>query len=65
MCYLIISTTTKTKELLNDMLDTLHEDSNRVTKKPMVEALEDSWVRKTDLPRVGTEAWRRLVSTTS
>ena len=43
------------------MLDTLHEDSNRILQKPDVEALDDSWVHKNDLPGVGTEAWRRLV----
>jgi hypothetical protein len=41
------------------MLDILHEDSNRVRKKPYVEALEDDWVKRTSLPRVGEEAWRR------
>jgi len=49
------------QELLNDMLDTLHEDSNRILDKPYVEALDDNWVRKTDLPRVGTETWRRFL----
>lgn len=47
------------QELLNYMLDVLHEDSNRVRKKPYVEALEDDWVKKHSLPRVGDEAWRR------
>lgn len=41
------------------MLDVLHEDSNKVEKKPYVEALEDDWVKKNKLPRVGEEAWRR------
>ena len=47
------------QEFLNYMLDVLHEDSNKVRKKPYVEALEDDWVTRTDLPRVGEEAWRR------
>ena len=47
------------QEFLNYMLDVLHEDSNRVRKKPYVEGLEDEWVKKTSLPRVGEEAWRR------
>jgi hypothetical protein len=47
------------QEFLNYMLDMLHEDSNRVRTKPYVEALEDEWVRRTSLPRVGEEAWRR------
>lgn len=47
------------QEFLNYMLDVLHEDSNRVRKKPYVEGLEDDWVKKTNLSRVGEEAWRR------
>ena len=47
------------QEFLSYMLDILHEDSNRVRKKPYVEALEDDWVKRTSLPRVGEEAWRR------
>ena len=43
------------------MLDTLHEDSNKVKKKPYVEALEDDWVKVNALSRVGNEAWRRWV----
>jgi ubiquitin C-terminal hydrolase len=49
------------QELLNYMLDVLHEDSNRVKKKPYVEALEDDWVKMNSLPRVGEEAWRRFL----
>ena len=49
------------QELLNDMLDMLHEDGNRVIKKPYVEALEDKFIEKTELPRVGQEAWRRFL----
>jgi hypothetical protein len=41
------------------MLDVLHEDSNKILKKPYVEAPDDDWVKNTDLPRVGLEAWRR------
>lgn len=48
------------QELVNDMFDMLHEDGNRVTKKPYVEALEDEFIAKTPLPRVGEEAWRRF-----
>ena len=47
------------QELLNDMLDLLHEDCNKVVKKPMSEPLEDDWVKKTPLQEVGTEMWRR------
>ena len=47
------------QELLSYVLDALMEDSNRVRKKPYVEGLEDDWVKKTSLPRVGEEAWRR------
>mmetsp|Transcript_45295 Transcript_45295/g.50416 ORF Transcript_45295/g.50416 Transcript_45295/m.50416 type:complete len:731 (+) Transcript_45295:749-2941(+) len=47
------------QELLSYVLDALMEDSNRVLEKPYVEGLEDDWVRKTDLYRVGEEAWRR------
>jgi Ubiquitin carboxyl-terminal hydrolase/DUSP domain len=47
------------QEFLNYMIDVLHEDSNRVRKKPYVEALEDGWVSQTNLPRVGEESWRR------
>jgi len=47
------------QEFLNYIIDVLHEDCNKVRKKPYVEALEDSWVEKTPLPRVGDEAWRR------
>ncbi|EED93879.1 predicted protein, partial [Thalassiosira pseudonana CCMP1335] len=49
------------QELINDMIDMLHEDGNRVKKKPYVEALEDKFIEKTDLPRVGQEAWRRFL----
>lgn len=49
------------QEFLNYMMDVLHEDSNRVRKKPYVEALEDEWVARTHLPRVGDEAWRRFL----
>ena len=47
------------QEFLNYMMDVLHEDSNRVRKKPYVEALEDEWVKQNSLPRVGEESWRR------
>jgi len=43
------------------MLDSLHEDSNKVQKKHFVEALEDDWVKNTNISRVGEEAWCRLV----
>jgi len=49
------------QEFLSFLLDVLHEDCNRVRKKPYVEALEDEWVEKTDLSRVGEEAWRRFL----
>jgi len=47
------------QEFLNFILDVLHEDSNKVRTKPYVEALEDDWVKKSQLSRVGDEAWRR------
>lgn len=47
------------QELLNDLLDALHEDSNKVVDKPIVEGLEDVWVETNDLCRVGEESWRR------
>ena len=49
------------QEFLNYMLDILHEDSNRVRKKPYVEALEDSWVQRMSLEKVGEAAWRRFL----
>lgn len=49
------------QEFLNYIIDILHEDSNRVEKKPYVENLEDDWVAKTDLRIVGDETWKRLV----
>ena len=49
------------QELLNDMFDMLHEDGNRVKQKKYVEALEDKFIEKTALPRVGEEAWRRFL----
>lgn len=47
------------QEFLNYMIDVLHEDSNKVRKKPFVEPLDDKWVEMANLPRVGEEAWRR------
>lgn len=47
------------QEFLNYILDVLHEDSNKIKKKPYVEALEDDWVKSNSLPRVGDESWRR------
>ncbi|GAX27128.1 hypothetical protein FisN_13Lh324 [Fistulifera solaris] len=49
------------QEFLNYMLDVLHEDSNRVRKKPYVEALSDDYVRQHQLNRVGEESWRRFL----
>jgi len=49
------------QELLNDMIDSLHEDSNKVKQKPYVEGIEDFWVKNTSLSRVGEEAWRRFL----
>mmetsp|Transcript_4534 Transcript_4534/g.8730 ORF Transcript_4534/g.8730 Transcript_4534/m.8730 type:complete len:1257 (+) Transcript_4534:163-3933(+) len=51
------------QELLNDLLDALHEDSNKVVKKPYVEALEDEWVENHPLFNVGEENWRRYDTT--
>ena len=47
------------KELLNDMLDLLHEDCNKVVTKPMSEPLEDDLVKTSPLSEIGTEMWRR------
>lgn len=47
------------QEFLSFILDVLHEDSNRVRKKPQVDGLEDDWKKKTSLSRVGEEEWRR------
>jgi ubiquitin C-terminal hydrolase len=47
------------QEFLNYMLDVLHEDSNRILRKPYVEDLEDDWVNQNNLLRVGEESWRR------
>jgi hypothetical protein len=47
---------------LNDLLDALHEDSNKVVKKPYVEALDDDWVESHPLNCVGEESWRRCVT---
>lgn len=52
------------KELLLAILDSLHEDSNKVRKKPMVPPMEDAWVNNTPVPRVGREAWWRYVQIT-
>ena len=49
------------QEFLNYIMDALHEDSNRIKKKPYVESLEDDWVVKNALSRVGDEAWRRFL----
>ena len=49
------------QEFLNYILDKVHEDSNRIRKKPMVPALEDDWVKATILQRVEREAWRRFL----
>ena len=49
------------QEFLSYILDALHEDSNKVRQKPYVEALEDSWVAKNPLSRVGEESWRRFL----
>ncbi len=57
--YFSISLSLTIKELLNDILDVLHEDSNKVLKKPYVEAIEDTWLSNNDLFRVGEESWRR------
>jgi hypothetical protein len=49
------------QEFLNYIIDILHEDSNRVEKKPYVENLDDDWVAMTDLRVVGDETWKRFV----
>lgn len=49
------------QEFLNYILDMLHEDSNKIRKKPHVEPLEDDWVQRVSLDRVGEEAWRRFL----
>lgn len=47
------------QEFLTYMIDILHEDSNKVRKKPYVESMEDEWVASNPLAQVGDEAWRR------
>jgi len=49
------------QELLNYMLNVLHEDSKKVKKKPYVKVLEDNWVKNNNLEQVGKEAWRWYV----
>jgi ubiquitin C-terminal hydrolase len=49
------------QEFLNYILDVLHEDSNKIKKKPYVEAVEDDWVENNSLQRVGEESWRRFL----
>jgi hypothetical protein len=49
------------QELINDMIDMLHEDGNRVKKKPYVAALEDNFIEKAELSTVGQESWRRFL----
>ena len=51
------------QEFLSFILDVLHEDSNRVRRKPSVQGVEDEWKKTTSLPRVGEEEWRRYVCT--
>ena len=48
-------------ELLTDILDMIHEDANRVKKKPYVEALEDKFIEENDIQRIGQEAWCRYL----
>jgi ubiquitin C-terminal hydrolase len=47
------------QEVLNALIDSLHEDSNRIKNKPIVPPLDDHWLKETDLSTVGREAWRR------
>jgi ubiquitin C-terminal hydrolase len=47
------------QELLAELLDMLHEDGNKVKKKPMVPSIEDAWMEANSLPRIALEAWRR------
>lgn len=49
------------QEFLNYILDMLHEDSNKVRKKPYVEAVDDDWVKNNCLLRFGEETWRRFL----
>ena len=51
------------QEFLSFILDVLHEDSNRVRRKPVVQGVEDEWKKITNLPRVGEEEWHRYVFT--
>jgi hypothetical protein len=43
------------------MLDSLHEDCNKIVSKPAVEPLYDTWVKINSLHTVGKAAWRRYV----
>ena len=47
------------QEFLTYIIDMLHEDSNKVRKKPYVENPEDCWKEQATLPRIAIEAWRR------
>ena len=47
------------KDFLDFFLNSMHEDSNRVRKKPYVERLDEEWMAKTNIRVVGDEAWRR------
>jgi hypothetical protein len=49
------------QEVLNELFDMLHEDGNRITKKPMVPPIEDAWKDNNTLPRISLEAWRRYM----
>ena len=49
------------KEFLSDLLDSLHEDCNKIVSKPAVEPLHDAWVRNNSLQTVGEATWRRYV----
>ena len=49
------------KAFLDFFLNSIHEDSNRVRKKPYVERLDEKWMAKTNLRVVGDESWRRSV----
>lgn len=49
------------QELLLAMLDSFHEDCNKIRKKPMVPPLDDKWVESTPISRVGREAWWRYL----
>ena len=49
------------QEFLTCLLDSLHEDVNKVKSKPVVPPMPDSWKVRSSLSDVAREAWRRFL----